>query len=78
MKVKRIFEMSELEKAIVKMVWDDVKDLPIYRNYRKYQRGFSHENKNYKYKCQFKVTDGHLSLIHAEIEHEQVVIDIMH
>lgn len=78
MKVKRIFEMSELEKAIVMMVWDDVKVLPEYRNWRKYERGFTHENKNYRYKCQFKVEDGHLRLMNAEIEHEQIVVDIMH
>jgi hypothetical protein len=78
MKVKRMFEMSEIEQAIIKMIWNDVKDLPVYANYRKYERGFEHENKRYRYRCQFKIENGHLSLINTEIEHEQVVIDIMH
>ncbi len=78
MKVKRINQMSELEKAIIGMVWDDVKGLPNYANWRKYERSFTHENKKYRYKCQFKIEDGHLQLINTEIEHEQVVIDIIH
>jgi len=78
MKVKRIYEMSELEKAIIKMVWDDVKDLPNYANWRKYERGFTHDEKKYRYRCQFKIEDGHLRLLNTEIEHEQVVLDIIH
>ncbi len=78
MKVKRLAEMSELERAIVMMVWDDVKVLPEYATWRKYERGFTHENKKYRYKCKFKVEDGHLRLIDAEVEHEQVIVDLMH
>jgi len=70
--------MSELERAIVNMVWNDVKDQPLYANWRRYERGFTHENKKYRYKCQFKIEDGFLRLLDAEIEHEQVVLDIMH
>jgi hypothetical protein len=78
MKVNRLVEMSELEKAIVLMIWSDVKDLPLYANWRNYERGFTHENKNYRYKCRFKVEDGHLRLMDAVIEHERVTIDLMH
>lgn len=78
MKIKRMNEMSQLEKSIVQMVWSDVKDLPLYHDWRNYERGFTHENKNYKYKCKFKIEDGHLRLLNAEIEHEQIVLDIMH
>ena len=78
MKVKKLYQMSELEKAIVNMVWSDVESLPIYDSWRSYQRSFIYEDKPYKYSCKYKIEDGHLRLSEAHIEHEQVVIDIMH
>ncbi|HWI50127.1 MAG TPA: hypothetical protein VNU45_18100 [Rummeliibacillus sp.] len=78
MKVKRMNEMSELERAIMMMIWDDIKELPHYSSWRKYERGFTYDEKNYRYKCNFKIEDGHLRLINAEIEHEQVIIELMH
>ena len=78
MKVKRLHEMSELEKCIMLMVWEDVQKLPEYTNWRKYERGFIFEEKPYRYKCKFKVEQGHLRLIEAKIEHEQVVLELVH
>lgn len=70
--------MSELEKAIMLMLWDDVQSLPNADTWRKYERGFTYENKPYRYKCRFMVEDGHLRLMDTSIEHEQVTIDLMH
>jgi len=78
MKVKRLYEMSALERAIMLMIWSDVKDLPEYQSWRSYERGFSYEGKPYRYKCKYKVEEGHLQLIEAFIEHEQVVVDLVH
>lgn len=77
-KVKRLAEMSQLEREIISMVWNDVKIMPNYTTWRKYERGFTYENKNYRYKCLFKIEDGHLRLMNTEMEHEQVVVDLMH
>lgn len=70
--------MSELERAIMLMVWSDVEKLPAYDTWRKYERSFKYEDKDYRYKCKYRVEDGHLRLIDAKIEYEQVIIDIMH
>lgn len=78
MKVKRLQQMSQLERAIIMMVWNDIQDQPLYASWRKYERGFTHEGKKYRYKCQFKIENGHLRLIDTQIEHEQVIIDLMH
>jgi hypothetical protein len=78
MKVKRMFQMSKLEQCIMLMIWGDIKNLPYYDSWRKYERGFKFEGKPYRYKCKYRVDEGHLRLIEAKIEHEQVVIDIMH
>lgn len=77
-KVKRLHEMSKLEQAIMLMVWEDVRDLPAYDSWRKYERGFKFEGKPYRYKCKYRVEEGHLRLVEAKIEHEQVIIDIAH
>lgn len=78
MKVKRLYEMSELEKAIMLMVWSDIQSLPNYDSWRTYERGFIFEEKPYRYKCKYRVEDGHLRLMESNIEHEQVVIDLIH
>jgi hypothetical protein len=78
MKVKRLKEMSQLERAIIMMVWNDIQKQPNYANWRSYERGFKHDGKAYRYKCKFKVEDGHLRLADTSIEYEQVVIDLMH
>ena len=78
MKVKRLAQMSALERSIMMMIWSDVKDQPNYSNWRSYERGFKHEGKDYRYRCKFKIEDGHLRLIDTSIEYEQVVIDLMH
>ncbi len=77
-KVKHVYEMSELEKSVMLMVWSDVEKLPNADTWRKYERAFVYENKNYRYKCSFMIEDGHLRLLDARIEHEQVTIDLMH
>ena len=77
-KVKRMYEMSELEKAIMIMVWNDIQSLPKYDTWRKYERGFTFEGKNYNYKCRFMVDGEHLQLREAQIEHAQVMIELMH
>ncbi len=78
MKVKRLHDMSQLERSIMLMIWSDVEHLPVYSEFRKYERSFIFENKAYRYKCKYKVDDGHLRLIEAKIEYEQVTLDIMH
>lgn len=78
MKVKRLFEMSQLEKAIMMMLWQDIESLPNADTWRKYERSFTYEDKQYRYKCRFMVEGGHLRLIDTSIEHEQVTIDLMH
>ena len=78
MKIKKLHEMSELEKAIVRMVWSDIESLPVYNDFRNYERGFIFEEKPYRYKCKFKIENGYLRMIETHIEHEQVIIDIMH
>lgn len=78
MKIKRLAEMSELERSIMLMVWDDVERLPEYANFRSYQRSFTYENKPYVYKCKYKIEDGYLRLKESQIEHAQEVINIMH
>lgn len=76
LKLRRMHEMSKLEQSIMVMIWTDVKELPVYENYRNYERSFTYENKRYRYKCKYKIEDGHLSIIDDYIEHEQVVIDL--
>ena len=71
MKVKRLAQMSELERAVVMMVWSDVKDLPDINIWRKYERGFTHDDKKYRYKCLFKIEEGHLRLDQAKINVER-------
>jgi hypothetical protein len=61
MKIKRISEMSELEKAVIKMIWDDVKNIRQDGLWRTYEKPFIHENNNYKVKCSFKIEDGFLT-----------------
>jgi hypothetical protein len=78
MKVKRMYQMSELEKAITLMVWSDVQNLPLYDCWRNYERKFTYENKPYNYKCKYRVEGNHLRLIEAKIEHAQVIIDLHH
>ena len=78
MKVKRLYQMSELEKCIMLMIWSDVQHLPVYDSWRKYERGFKYEGKPYRYKCKYRIEDGHLRLIDTAIEHEQVIIDLRH
>lgn len=77
-KIKRTMDMSELEKAIVSMVWDDVKTMPAYSEWRKYERGFIFEQIKYRYKCRFKIEDGFLVMHDTSIEHETVAINLMH
>ena len=76
MTVKRMYQMSELERSITMMVWTDVQHLPLYDCWRDYQRGFIFEGKSYRYKCKYRIDEGHLKLREAKIEHEQVVIDL--
>lgn len=78
LKVKRLYQMSELERSIMLMIWKDVEHLPHYDSWRKYERGFIFEGKPYRYKCKYRIEDGHLRLIETHIEHEQVVVDLMH
>ena len=77
-KIKRTRDMSELEKAIVSMVWDDVKSMTAYSDWRKYERGFIFEQIKYRYKCRFKIEDGFLRMNNTSIEHETVSINLMH
>jgi len=60
------------------MIWDDVQTMPNVHTWRKYELGFTYENKKYRYRCRFKIEDGHLRLMDTSIEHEQVVIELVH
>lgn len=77
-KIKRPHQMSELERAIINMVWSDVKDLPVYDCFRKYERGFKFEGKDYVYSCKYRIESELLKLIDTNIEHKQVTIDLLH
>ena len=77
-KVKRVFEMSELERAVMLMLWSDIQKLPEYDCFRKYERGFKFEEKDYIYKCQYRIDGGHLRLKDAAIEYAQETINLMH
>lgn len=77
-KLNRLYNMSELERAIIKMVWSDVKDLPIYDCFKKYERGFKFEGKDYVYTCRYRIESEVLKLIDTHIEHKQVTIDLLH
>ena len=78
MKVNRVKQMSELERAVILMVWQDIQKQPVYETWRSYERGFNYQGKDYRYRCKFKIEDGHLQLSETSIEYEQVVIDLMH
>lgn len=78
MKVKRMHQMSKLEQSIMLMIWSDIKELPVYDSWRSYERSFKFEDKPYRYKCIYKVENDHLKLLNAKIEHEQVVIELVH
>lgn len=70
--------MSELESAIINMVWSDIKDLPVYDCFRKYERGFKFDGKDYVYSCKYRIEDELLKLIDTNIEHKQVEINLLH
>ena len=77
-KVKRVNQMSELERAVMLMLWSDIQNLPEYDCWRSYERGFTFEGKDYTYKCKYRIDDGHLRLIDTQIEYAEVTIQLIH
>lgn len=70
--------MSHLERSVMLMLWKDIKNMPEYKNWHNYERGFTFEGKKYRYRCKFKVEDENLQLMDSSIEHEQQVIELVH
>ena len=77
-KVKRVNQMSELERSVMLMLWSDIQSLPEYDCWRKYERGFTFEGKDYVYKCKYRIDDGHLRMIDTQIEYAEVTIQLIH
>lgn len=61
MKMKRVYEMSQLERAIVKMLFDDVCKTPDDGVWRKYEKNFTYEKQAYIVKCSFKLSNQNLT-----------------
>ena len=70
--------MSQIEKAVMSMIWADIQTLPRIDIWRSYDRGFSYDSINYRFKCKFKIEGNYLKLIDSRIEHEQETIDLIH
>ncbi len=68
--------MAELEKAVIKMIWDDVKNLKDDGFWRNYSRNFTYEHKQYKVKSQVKVNNQYFTYRNLSIEYAVQIIDI--
>ncbi len=53
MATKRVKEMAPIEREIIKMIFDDACKLPHDGRWRKYQRNFTFEGKQYSVTCSF-------------------------
>jgi|GEM_PF-2050771 hypothetical protein len=78
LKVKRLKDMSQLERNIMLMIWSDIQKSPHILDWRYYERDFSFENKDYVFKCNFKVQEGHLQLRNTRIEYATKTIELYH
>lgn len=61
MKVKRTREMSQLEQAIIRMIFKDVEKTPDDGQWRKYEKQFTYEKEEYIVKCSFRIDNQFLS-----------------
>lgn len=61
MGIKRRWEMSPLEQAIIKMIFSDAIKYPHDGTWYKYKRGFTFEDVNYEVKCRFNYDGVHLT-----------------
>lgn len=69
--IKRTSQMVALERAVIKMIWDDVKNIPDDNTWRKYERCFTYENQRYVVKCSFRVDNQYLTYKNMVISHEK-------
>lgn len=53
MAIKRVKDMPPIERAIIKMIFDDAIKYPHDGTWYKYKRGFTFEGVNYEVKCRF-------------------------
>jgi len=53
MAIKRTREMAPIERAIIKMIFDDAIKKPHDGTWYKYKRGFTFEGVNYEVVCKF-------------------------
>lgn len=67
--IKRTGEMVQLERAVIKMIWDDVKNTKDDGVWRKYERGFTFEGSKYKVKCSFRISNQYLTYRNMLIHH---------
>ncbi len=74
--IKRTKDMVSLERAVIKMIWDDVKNIPDDGKWRSYNRSFTYENNKYLVKCSFRVDNQYLTYRNMVISHDQETIII--
>lgn len=69
--IKRLVEMSDLERAVIQMIFDDVRNIQDDNVWRNYQRKFTFESKSYVVKCKFKMSNQYLTHKDLIITHDQ-------
>lgn len=74
MKIKRKEEMSQLEKAIIGMIFRDVGNIPDDGIWRKYEKKFIYEQQDYIVKCSFKLDNHFLTYRNLYITKEAKTI----
>jgi hypothetical protein len=76
MNIKNIKEMSQLEKSVLYMIWNDVKNTKDDNRWRNYERDFTYEHQQYTVKCAFKLDNQYLTWKNFSIEYKVKIIDI--
>lgn len=74
MAIKRTKDMPPIEKFVVKMIFDDVINLPHDGKWYKYKRPFIFDNVNYEVTCSFSYDGIHLSYRNMIITRETQTI----
>lgn len=76
MKIQRASEMSELEKAVINMIWSDIKNTPDDDQWRKYERKFTYLENKYIVTCSFKLDNQYFTYKKLIISHDTQTIII--
>lgn len=76
MKIKRAVEMSELEKAVINMIWQDIKNIKDDGVWRKYEKKFIYLGDKYLVKCAFKVSNQYFTYKNFVISYDTQLIEI--